>query len=251
MFGGIVERVGRVGRRAAVIALILLFSIQPKPLHAGVVAGIATEWTQIMNNVQLINSHIELVRQLEQQVRMYADMVRNTATLPTQVFGEIERDIDQLAGVVQTGRALAYSMGNLDGEFRVRFPGYTRIKQTWFKEYKNWTDTGLDTMLGTLKAAGLQGKQLESEQGILASLRRMASSTNGRMAALQVVGDIAEQQTQQLMKLRQIMLADLQSKQAYQAVQLQKEAATEVGVEQFFNYEGRQPDGKTFQGGWK
>jgi P-type conjugative transfer protein TrbJ len=240
-----------VGHRIAVIALIILCSIQPQPLHAGVVAGIATEWTQIMNNVQLINSHIELVRQVQQQIQMYADMVRNTVTLPSRIFGNIERDINQLAGVVQEGRALAYSMGNLDGEFRVRFPGYSRVQQPWFKEYKKWTDTGLDTMLGTLKAAGLQGKQLDSEQSILSGLRRMASSTSGRMEAIQVVGDIAEQQTQQLMKLRQIMLADLQSKQAYQAVQMQKDAATEAGVEQFFNYQGRQPDGKTFQGGWK
>ncbi len=130
-------------------------------------------------------------------------------------------------------------------------PATQRITTTWFEEYKKWTDTGLDTMLGTLKAAGLQGEQLQSEQGILGSLRRMASSTNGRLAALQVVGDIAEQQTQQMMKLRQIMLADLQSKQAYQAVQMQKEAATQAGVEQFFKYDGRTPDGQTFQGGWK
>ena len=239
-------------QRAVVIVLAIVFlQLQLQPLQAGVVAGIATEWTQIMNNIQLINSHIELVRQLEQQVQMTADMVRNTAALPAQIFGQIDRDIGQLAGVVQEGRALAYSMGNLDGEFRIRFPGYQRINETWFKEYKKWTDTGLDTMLGTLKAAGLQGEQLQSEQGILGSLRRMASSTNGRLAALQVVGDIAEQQTQQLMKLRQIMLADLQSKQAYQAVQMQKDAATQVGVEQFFKYDGRTPDGQTFQGGWK
>ena len=237
-------------QRAAVIALMIL-SLQLHQLQAGGVTGLATEWTQIANNIQLINSYIQLVRQLEQQVQMYADMVKNTAALPAQIFGEIERDIDQLADIVQTGRALAYSMGNLDGEFRIRFPGYKRITTTWFEEYKRWTDTGLDTMLGTLKAAGLQGEQLQSEQSVLGSLRRMASSTGGRLAALQVVGDIAEQQTQQLMKLRQIMLSDLQSKQAYQAVQMQKEAAAQAGVEQFFKYDGRQPDGRTFQGGWK
>jgi type IV secretion system protein TrbJ len=239
------------GRWQAVVIALAIFSLQLQPLQAGVIAGIATEWTQIANNIQLINSNIQLVRQLEQQIQMYADMVRNTVTLPAQIFGEIERDINQLAGIVQTGRALAYSMGNLDGEFRIRFPGYQRVDEPWFKAYKKWTDTGLDSMLGTLKAAGLQGEQLQSEQSILSSLRRMASSTDGRLAALQVVGDIAEQQTQQLMKLRQIMLADLQSKQAYQAVQMQKEAATQAGVEQFFNYEGRTPDGKTYQGGWK
>ena len=48
------------------------------------------------------------------------------------------------------------------------------------------------------------------------------------------MGDIAEQQTEQLMKLRQIMLADLSSKQAYQAAQIQKDAATTAATEQFF-----------------
>lgn len=238
-------------KRIVVASLVVLFFVQLQPMHAGVIAGLATEWTQIANFMELISSNISLVQQLDQQVRMYADMVRNAKVLPAQIFGAIDQDITALAGVVQTGRALAYSMGNLDAEFRIRFPGYQRGAGAWFKDYKNWTDTGLDTMLGTLKAAGLQGDQLQSEQAILAGLRKMASSTNGRLEALQVVGDIAEQQTQQLMKLRQIMLADLQSKQVYQAAQMQKEAAAQAGVEQFFNYSGRQPDGKTFQGGWK
>jgi type IV secretion system protein TrbJ len=239
----------RIARRAVIVVLFATMQLpQPK---AGVIAGLATEWTQIANNIELINSNIQLVRQLQQQIQMYADMVRNTRMLPEQIFGAIEQDITRLAGIVQTGRALAYSMGNLDGEFRIRFPGYQRTTGTWFRDYQNWTETGLDTMLGALRAAGLQGAQLQSEQSILASLRRMASSTSGRLEALQVVGDIAEQQTQQMMKLRQIMLADLQSKQAYQAAQMQKEASTQAGVEQFFNYSGRRLDGRTFQGGWK
>jgi type IV secretion system protein TrbJ len=238
-------------RRAVMTAAVLLSILQLPQSKAGVIAGIATEWTQIANNMELINSNIQLVRQLQQQIQMYADMVRNARVLPSQIFGAITQDINQLAGIVQTGRALAYSMGNLDAEFRIRFPGYQRGAGTWFRDYKNWTDTGLDTMLGALKAAGLQGGQLQSEQAILTSLRQMASNTNGRLEALQVVGQIAEQQTQQMMKLRQIMLADLQGKQAYQAAQMQKEAATQAGVEQFFNYAVRPPDGMTFQGGWK
>ena len=243
----------RIGSRGAALAALasVAFVLGLRPLRAGVIAGLATEWTQIANNLQLVDSNLQLVRQLQQQVLMVADMVRNSAVVPLQIFGPIQQDIEQLAEVVQTGRALAYSMGNLDSEFRIRFPGYRPSAGTWFRDYKNWTDTGLDTMLGTLRAAGLQGGQLQSEQTLLATLRQMASQTSGRLEALQVVGDLAEQEIQQLMKLRQIMLADLGSKQAYQAAQMQKEASTEAGVEKFFSYPGRQPDGATFQGGWK
>ena len=61
------------------------------------------------------------------------------------------------------------------------------------------------------------------------------------MKALQVANQIAEQSVQQLMKLQQLMLADLQSKQAFQAAQIQKEAATEGG-------RGRGQSARGFQG---
>jgi hypothetical protein len=43
---------------------------------------------------------------------------------------------------------------------------------------------------------------------------------------------------EQLMALRQLMLTDLQSKQAYQAEQIQKEQADKAALEQLF---GKQP----------
>ena len=75
----------------------------------------------------------------------------------------------------------------------------------------------------------------------------MAESSEGRMKALQVANQIAEQQVQQLMKLRQLILADLQSKQAFQAAQIQKQAASEAATERFFNFGGRNGDGRGFQ----
>lgn len=231
------------------LALVLVVH-QPRPAHAGII-GFATEWTQLSNNLQLVISYIRLGEQLAQQILMYEDMVRNSTVLPGQIFGPIQSDINQLAAIVRAGRALAYSMGNLDAEFRNRFRGYGYNARTWFRDYRVWSETSLDTTLGTLRAAGLQGQQLRSEQSVLGALRGMISSSDGRLRALQVIGDIAEQQTQQLMKLRQLMLADLQSKQAFQAAQIQKEASTQAGVEQFFQYPGRAPDGQTFQAGWK
>ena len=92
----------------------------------------------------------------------------------------------------------------------------------YFTQYRNWATAALDTIRGTLRAAGLQGSQLSSEQAVLSTLRSQAAQPNGAVRAIQVMTDIAEQQTQQLMKLRQIMLADLSSKQAYQAALLSR-----------------------------
>jgi P-type conjugative transfer protein TrbJ len=79
----------------------------------------------------------------------------------------------------------------------------------------------------------------------------MAETADGRMEALQVANQIAEQEVQQLMKLRELMLADLQSKQTYQASEVQKDAASEAAVEQFFKYTRQTSSGSTYESGWR
>ena len=145
--------------------------------------------------------------------------------------------------------AATYSPWNLDAEFRNRFRGWGYTSGAWYLNYRDWSQTSLDTTLGTLRAAGLQGQQLQSEQAVLDRLRVMAQSSDGRMQALQVANQIAEQQVQQIMKLRQLMLADLQSKQAFQAAQIQRQAASESASEKFFTFGGRTGDGRGYQAG--
>jgi type IV secretory pathway VirB4 component len=97
-----------------------------------------------------------------------------------------------------------------------------------------------------LRAAGLQGQQLTSEQAVESSLKSMAQSADGRMEALQVLADINDQQVQQLMKLRAIMLADMSSKQAYQATMIQQQATSQAATEWFFTTGPVTSDGKSY-----
>lgn len=237
----------KLSRRAAMLTAAAAILPGAYQARGGIVGGFATEWTQLANNLQLITTYIRQGEELRQKILMVLDMAKNTAELPFQVFGPIMADIGQLAGIVQSGRSLAYSMANLDGEFRSRFRGWGYNARAWFTDYKNWSQTSLDTTLGTLRAAGLQSQQMQSEEAVLKQLRGMANSSDGRMKAIQIANQIAEQQVQQLMKLRQLILADLQSKQAFQAAQIQREASSEASTERFFRFNRRTGDGRGFQ----
>jgi type IV secretion system protein TrbJ len=236
--------------RKGVIAVVLLaISVQSPPVvEAG---AFATEFTQLLNHGQLVMEYIRQGEQLANELKMYADMLRNVKNLPNQVFGPISTDINALSAIVQGGQALAYSLGNLDQVFRQTYAGYGYNARAYYLNYRNWSQTSLDTTLGALRAAGLQGQQLQSEQAVLGALRGMASSSDGRMQALQVLGQISEQQVQQLMKLRELMMADMSSKQAYQAAMVQHEAAAEAASERFFTFQPSVPDGATYKSGWQ
>jgi P-type conjugative transfer protein TrbJ len=228
------------------VALSLVFLGVPTPMNAGVVAGVATEWTQILNHVQLVMNYIRQGIQLELQMQQFADQLKQGILLPEQIFGSVQQDLGRLAQIVQGGQALAYSMANLDAQFRNTFPGYGSRTSGYFNDYKKWSQTSLDTTLSTLRAAGLQGEQLNNAQSVLARLRAMSTGAGGHMQAIEVGNQIAEQEVEQLMALRQLMLADLQSKQAYQAEQIQKEQAAAAAGQQVFGKQHMVTDDKKY-----
>lgn len=236
-------------RKGLIAALLITVFVQPQqPVQAG---AFATEVTQLLNHGQLVMQYLRQGEQLANEIKMLEDMIRNVKPLPGQTFGPIAADINALAAIVQGGQALAYSLGNLDAVFRRTYPGYGYNANAYYTNYRSWSQTSLDTTLGALKAAGLQGQQLQSEQSVLNSLRGMAQTSDGRMQALQVLGEINEQQVQQLMKLRELMMADMSSKQAYQATVIQREAAGEAASEKFFTFRPNTPDGMTYKAGWR
>ncbi len=235
-------------RVIATTLFVGLASHAPQPAYGG---AFATELTQLLNNGQLVMQYIRQGMQLAEEAKQYADMLRNVKNLPVQIFGPIQKDIDDLAGVVQGGMALAYSMAGLDAQFKAIYKGYAHTPGSYYTHYKGWAQTSMDTTLGALRAAGLQGAQLKDEQAVLDSLRAMAASSDGRMQALQVMGQVAEQQVQQLMKLRELMMADLSSKQAFQAAIVQEKAAAEAASERFFKSAPAEGDGRTFRPGTK
>ena len=162
---------------------------------------------------------------------------------PNHFFDAIQGDMTSLAGIVQGGQALAYSLANLDAHFQNTFTGYGTNRTC--------TSPGTGTgrrprwiRLRHAESGRASGPAAVSEQAVF---RRFvtSSATERRGSGAAGDADIAEQQTQQLMKLRQFMLADLSSKQAYQAALLQQDAANKAATEQFFTNSGgfeRWPD---------
>ena len=235
-------------RKGLIITGVIILAVQsPQRADAG---AFATELTQLLNHAQLVMQYIRQGTQLANELNMYANMVKNTNALPAQSFGSVMNDLNALAGIVQGGQALAYSLGNLDQLFRQTYPGYGYNSGAYYTQYRNWSQTSLDTTLGTLRAAGMQGQQLQNEQSVLTALKASLQSTNGQQEALQALGDVSEQQVEQLMKLRQLMMADMSSKQAYQAAMVQQQSVGQAATQQFFKYSPATSDGQKFGPGW-
>ncbi|SMD12943.1 P-type conjugative transfer protein TrbJ [Rhizobium sp. RU36D] len=190
--------------------------------HAGSATGAATEWTQLANNAQLIDllksSGIQvdnqitqigqLAEQIQNQLKIYENMLQNTAQLPDHIWGQVEGDLNRLRSIVEQGQGISFSMANADDVMKQRFKSYADLKtylpnaESFSSSYQSWSDTNRDTIAGTLKAASLTAAQFDSEEDTMSSLRGMSESADGKMKALQVGHQIAAQQVAQMQKLR-------------------------------------------------
>ena len=232
--------------RKFVIAVLISLGIAGNAPQKAKAGAFATEVTQLLNHAELVLMYIRQGLQLENELSIYANMLRNTKNLSPQTFGQIAADISALAQIVQGGQALAYSLGNLDQLFRSTYPGYGTNATVYYQNYQRWSQTSLDTTLGALRAAGLQSQQMVTEQSIISTLEGMSENADGQMQALNVLGQISDQQVQQLMKLRELMMADMSSKQAYQAAVIQEQAADQAATQWFFTGGPVSSDGKTY-----
>ncbi|MFW8607082.1 P-type conjugative transfer protein TrbJ [Rhizobium beringeri] len=191
-------------------------------VQAGTATGAATEWTQLANNAQLVDlmksSGIQvdnqvtqisqLAEQIQNQLKIYENMLQNTAQLPDHVWGQVESDLNQLRSIIDQGQGIAFSMGNADDVLQQRFQSYADLKTnlpdnaTFSSTYQSWSNTNRDTIASSLKAASLTADQFDSEEDTMSSLRSMSETAGGQMKALQVGHEIAAQQVAQMQKLR-------------------------------------------------
>jgi type IV secretion system protein TrbJ len=241
------------------------------PSQAGTATGAATEWTQLANNAQLVDllkssglqvdnqlTQIgQLAEQIQNQLKIYENMLQNTARLPDYIWGQAERDLDQLRDVVNQGRGIAFSMGNADDVLQQRFKSYADLKenlpnkQSLSSAYQTWSDTNRDTIAGTLKAASLTAKQFETEESTMKELRSMSEIADGQMKALQVGHQIAAQQVDQMQKLRGLVSQQMTMMGTWlQTEQTDKDLA-QARREKFFNAEVRSiPQGQKMEPRW-
>jgi P-type conjugative transfer protein TrbJ len=207
---------------AAITAILVAVPMATTTVRAGGVTGEATEFTQIANNTELIslvgksaeqvNNQItqinQLAEQIQNQLRIYENMLQNTAQLPEHIWGQVENDLKQLQSIAAQGQGIAFSMGNVDDVLGERFQSFSDFKtalpnnESFSSTYQTWSTTNRDTIAGTLRAANLTAEQFSSEESTMSSLRSMSETADGQMKALQVGHEIAAQEVGQLQKLR-------------------------------------------------
>ncbi len=215
------------------MVVALLFSGMMLPTASAGGLPFATEFTQLLNNIALIESYATQVQQLEQQIQQFEVEVRQATQLNIVLYSNVIGAINGAEQLVKVGKGIAYNMSNLDAEWNITFAGQGYQDQGNFaQKYQQVNQATMDSMKGTLNVVNQQGDDLDADAAMVQNLQIAAQSgVDGSLQALQSLEQICAQMLSEQMKLRQLMLADLQSKEAWQAQQIASQTAgQQVGV---------------------
>ncbi len=194
----------------------------------------AREWTQLLNNAQLAAQYARQLQQHADQLRKYQEMLRQGEKLNVFQWTDAASSLRELSLVVQQGRALAYSTRDLGSAFRDRFQDYEREEVMFDTLLDDWAETSMDSIKGAMLAANMQADKLRSEEQVLARMRTLSSSVDGKLEAISVGNQIAVEQAVQMQKLRQLMMAQMQAQNVYLASEQAKEEELRKRTKEFF-----------------
>ncbi len=216
----------------SVFILILTFiTAAPAYSGGGGMTGGATEATQILNNAELIDVAIREAENLAYTIRQYEIMYENFRDLPNHIKQQALADLQHLAQIVSTGRAIAYSSGQIDEDYRREYRDFEHYAQrqqeshdALAERYRNWSQSNHDSVRGALRAAGLQAQQFDREASALRSIELQMENAVGTKQLLQAGGSIAAIQVEQLQKLRQLQMAQIQLQASHVGGQVDRQA---------------------------
>ena len=189
---------------------------------AGAVTGVASEWTQLMNNAELaqivglegsilaVESEqlLTQARQLQTQMEVYQVMLRNIKSLPEQHLRSALGGVMRLRDVAQQAGAIAQSGADLDSFLRsdlITDPMFERrgLDQAQTGEsYTAWNNRWHQSMETGLRGAGLTLEDVESEARVIDSITERFGSETGQMQVLQGANQLAGSMVRQLNDLR-------------------------------------------------
>lgn len=188
-----------------------------------------------LTQLRAVQSNLNEVRQIQAQLQQYDNMLRNTKSLEVRDLGTAIDALSRLDRVIGEGRSLAVTASDYEKAFKARFPGY-QATTNYSENYREWSDTSRDSVLGALRVANLQARGAMTEEQALASLRSAVASADGQKAAVDAGNQIALAQINQLQQLRELMVAQMQASGTYMAARQQADASKEASIREATKY---------------
>lgn len=202
-------------RRFVASSLAVALALAPAPVRqARGQAAVAC-----VNCASQINQLVEMARQAQQlseaitmriaQANMLRYQIQNMASLPGQVWHNIEANFNATRSLFDRGSQLALNAGMVSSQLQ-SYRSYLGQVIEMPSQYQRWSMQANDSVTASLAGLGLQRDQMSTDRQIVDAIRARSAGADGAVRAIQANTEMGSAQVNELHRLREIMLADAQ-----------------------------------------
>lgn len=193
----------------------------------GAASGGASEWTQMLNNIQLVDAYAQDALRFQNEIMRYEIMLKNLADNPMGVTGpNLQLLIDNQAKIMNYGSAIGQSVSQVDKNIAKAFNNPNA--SSFGVKFGLAANMALDQLKAAMLNMGLQHDNAKTDAQNIKTLVDKVRTADGDKGALQALGELNAAQLQESQQYRQLfseqsqavnmaLSADLAQKQAAQA----------------------------------
>ena len=218
---------------------LALLCVSARQAHAQfVTTDPPLEATTLLMRAQQVMQYIKEAQTAVNALQMANIMVQDAKNLIEHPTTNIASTLANLSGILTASQGLAGDMAQMDVGFRQMYGVYNGpdAATSFALKYNNWATTSLNTIHGTLNAAGYQSSLLQNEQLWMQKVQTMNQTAVGRDQMIQLGNVIAMEEVGQMEKLRQLMIADMSSKAAFAAQQISAQQSEQNAQQSGFTH---------------
>ena len=199
--------------------IMLCVALGSVSASAGTFTGGATFPEQIVQEVTAVQQYSQEAMQLQQQLMMVQNQVRNLQSFPDQLWQSTLPTLNNLVNLVGNAQGLNYATQNTVADVQQQYGDPTQSLSDYQGSLQKWTNNTDSQIAATLQQYGLSHQDFGTTQASLAAIQDASQSATGRMQVLQAGNQISGLMINQLQSLQQDMNAGNQMMANYVAGQ--------------------------------
>jgi P-type conjugative transfer protein TrbJ len=190
------------------MAAIAVLSLMPASgAQAGILAGGASEFTQVLNKVELIGQTVKIGKQLAQAKKTVELLKNNFERLGSGGWTMFSGVLNTLADGVVQGEKTAFALAQADEDFERRYAEQTGSEERparFSQAYMGWWQKNRAMVGQVLGKVGMKARDFRNQRAGIAKLQSLSRSPGSRDQILQAANELAVAQAVQLQELQQI-----------------------------------------------
>jgi P-type conjugative transfer protein TrbJ len=212
---------------SAVLATVLAL-VPVRFARAQLGSGIVFDPTNFARNVLHYTRRLEQMDLQRQQLQQQLAAMRK---LPNPPWRDIAQTVAQVNALMADGRALAYELADLENQFHATFP-VDRSFHDWPTERRAQAQRTISTMSAALSGARTQAQGFNDGLDRLSQMKSQVGSVPGHEAALELQNTATVFTAEELMLLRQALMAQTSMQAVYYADRVNTDAQQATTVEE-------------------